>query len=251
MKTKFPSFLKPRRAFTLIETLLATLVISMVILGPLTVSITSSSYAKDTKKVITASYLAHEGLELIRFKRDSAFVECQSGQATCVPISFTASSMENTQQASWRIFKERFRTAVNGNGVQPSCFTDDDPEGCAFDVYGVTQTGSGIANRYVAADDRCSSMYTDNRLDQPSGYDVTGMGVTDRVYVCKENGLPYDYSDTGFARVIKLTPVSLSYGDDYQKMYEDDVRVESAVTYTRVHGIKRTVRAVDYLHARP
>ena len=91
--------MKNTKGFTLIETLLATMIISMVILGPLTVSITSSAYAKDTKKVITANYLAHEGLELVRFKRDSVFVECQSGQATCVPISFNASSMENTQQA--------------------------------------------------------------------------------------------------------------------------------------------------------
>jgi Tfp pilus assembly protein PilV len=243
--------IQPRKAFTLIETLLATMVISMVILGPLTVSITSSAYAKDTKKVITANYLAHEGLEIVRFKRDSVFVECQSGQATCVPISFNASAMENTQQASWRIFKERMRTVVNASGVQPSCFVDDNPEGCSFDAYAATQTGSGAVNRYVGGDDRCSSLYNDDRLDQPAGYSSVGVGVTDRVYVCKENGVPYDYSDSGYARVIKMTSVTLPYGDDYQNMYEDDVRVESAVTYTRAHGILRTVRAVGYLHARP
>ena len=250
----FPKTPKTVPSFTLIETLLAILIISMAILGPLSVSITASSYSRDTKNLIIATYLAHEGLELVRFKRDSIFVECQSGDPACTIDSFNSSMAENTEQAAWRNFKESMGSngwALGAQNVsQPPCFVDQNSEGCAFDVYGITSTGAGVGTRYLAdSDDSCSSLYIDNRKDK--GISGTGSGVTDYVYLCKINGLSYGYSDTGFKRVIKMTSIALPYGDDYEKMYEDDVRVESAVTYSRSSGFTRTVRVVDYLHARP
>lgn len=252
MKTFILQTYSSTKAFTLVETMVATAIITMVILGPLTVAITSASYAKDSKDAITASYLAHEGIELVRYKRDSAYVECQNGAPTCVPVSFAAAQMENTQQASWRIFKERMRNAVNPIlGLQPSCFTDDNQDGCSFDVYGMTNTGSDAGERFIGTDDRCSTLYNDDRSDQPTGYNPSGFGFTDRMYICKENGLTYSYSDSGYKRVIKLTSTTGFFADPYEKTYEDDLRVEATVTYTRGMGILHTARAIDYLHARP
>lgn len=245
---KYPS----TKAFTLVETLVATAIITMVILGPLTVAITSASYAKDSKDAITATYLAHEGIELVRFKRDSAFVECQNGVSTCIPQSFAAAQMENIQQASWRTFKERMRNAVNPIlGLQPSCFSDDNQDGCSFDTFGITNTGSDAGERFIGTDDRCSTLYNDNRVDQQYGYNTAGFGFTDRMYACKASGASYSYMDSGYKRIIKLTSLSRPFADTYEKTYEDDVRVESTVTYTRGMGIKHTARAIDYLHARP
>ncbi|TXI13741.1 MAG: hypothetical protein E6Q68_01005, partial [Polynucleobacter sp.] len=71
-----------QKGFTLIETLISTTIIMLVILGPLSVAISSSAYAKNTKDTIISVYLAQEGLELLRFKRDSIFLECLNGLVT-------------------------------------------------------------------------------------------------------------------------------------------------------------------------
>jgi Tfp pilus assembly protein PilV len=242
---------KSIQAFTLIETLIALTVITITIMGPLSVAITTSSYSKNTKDVITANYLAHEGVELVRLKRDSVYLECENDTATCPPISFAAANMENLSQTAWRTFKERMRDSVNPTyGLQLSCFTDDNPDGCSFDVLGMVQTGSQTGQRLSSLDTGCSSLFVDNRLDQTT-YNPSGVGVTDRVYLCANTGLALGYADSGFRRVIKLTSVSPQYASSFQRTYEDDVRVESTVTYTRGLGVQSITRAIDYLHARP
>jgi hypothetical protein len=224
-----------------------------VILGPLSVAISSASYAKNTKDAITATYLAHEGIELVRFKRDSTYVECQNNATTCVLNLLTSGNIESVQQGSWRIFKERMRNAFNPTlGLQPSCFTDDNTAGCAFDIDGIINTGSDVAERVTGEDDRCDTLYTDNRQDQtPPPALTNGVGVTDRLYLCKEKGVTYNYFDSGYKRTVKLTSSYIPVANQYQKDYEDDVRIESVVTYTRGMGLLRTIRAVDYFHARP
>ncbi|MDQ5962602.1 MAG: Type secretion system protein [Patescibacteria group bacterium] len=238
------------KAFTLIETLMATFIISMVVLGPLTVSITASSYARDTKGAIIANYLAHEGLELVRFKRDSIVVECLNSAPTCTLLSFNPP--ETVQQGAWRIFKERMGSQGWENGFPPCFVGQSTNEGCAFDVYGTVVTGGDVGERYLGeSGDECSSLYIDDRKDKQNFSNSTGVDVTDWIYVCKDNGTPLNYSDTGYKRIIKMTQVTLPSWNDYQKMYEDDIRVESIVTYRKNAGVIKTVRVIDYLHARP
>lgn len=250
MKINFSKTKTTVKAFTLIETLLATFIISMVVLGPLTVSITASSYARDTKGAIIANYLAHEGLELVRYKRDSAMVECLNGAASCTLLSFNPP--ETIQQGAWRLFKERM--GLNGweNGYPPCFVGQSTTEGCALDIYGTISTGGDVGERYLGeSGDECSSLYIDDRKDKGNTAVSTGMDVTDWIYVCKNNGTPYNYSSSGYKRVIKLTSVTLPSWNDYQKMYEDDIRVESIVTYRKNMGVTKTVKVIDYLHARP
>ena len=256
MKKLFFIKIKKIQAFTLIETLVSVALISLVILGPLSVAITSASYAKNTKDAITATYLAHEGIELVRFKRDSTYVECQNNTATCTVNLLTSGGIETIQQAAWRLFKERFGIdsglVSSSLGLQPSCFTNQSIAGCAFDVYGIVNTGSGVGQRVRGDTDECSTLYTDTRIDQiPPPYPGNGVGVTDHIYVCKEKGITYSYTDSSYKRVIKLTSTYVSTASQYTKDYEDDVRVDSVVTYTRGMGLLHTVRAIDYLHARP
>jgi prepilin-type N-terminal cleavage/methylation domain-containing protein len=239
--------------FTLIETLVSVAIITLAILGPLTVAITSASYAKNSKDVIVATYLAHEGIELVRYERDAIYVECQSSVTTCATNVFGAGGIELPEQAAWRIFKERMGSAVSSvAGLQPSCFSSDNAAGCAFDVYDMISAVADVPSRFTGSDDRCATLYTDNRIDQlPTPSPVNGVGVTDHIYLCGEKGMTYGYDVSGYKRVVKLTSLYLDIADQYQKDYEDDVRVESTVTYTRNMGLTRTIKAIDYLHARP
>lgn len=59
------------RGFTLVETLVAVLLLSVAVAGPLTIASRASASAAVAKDQITAYYLAQDALEYVRFKRDS------------------------------------------------------------------------------------------------------------------------------------------------------------------------------------
>jgi prepilin-type N-terminal cleavage/methylation domain-containing protein len=57
--------------FTLIETLVAILILSIAIVGPLTIASRGLGAALVSKDETTAYYLAQDAIEYVRFKRDS------------------------------------------------------------------------------------------------------------------------------------------------------------------------------------
>lgn len=63
--------LTTKRGFTLIETLMAILVLTIAIAGPLTIAGKGLNVALISKDQLTATYLAQDGLEYVRFLRDS------------------------------------------------------------------------------------------------------------------------------------------------------------------------------------
>lgn len=70
--------MKPFKAFTLIETLVAVSILLMALVGPLTIaaqSLRSAYYARDQ---VTAFYLAQEGIEYVRAVRDQNYIGNQS-----------------------------------------------------------------------------------------------------------------------------------------------------------------------------
>jgi prepilin-type N-terminal cleavage/methylation domain-containing protein len=81
------------RGFTLIETLVAVLILATAIAGPLTIAARGLSVALVAKDQVTAYYLAQDGLEYLRAKRDSA---CLS---TSAPCSATANAWLSTVSA--------------------------------------------------------------------------------------------------------------------------------------------------------
>lgn len=70
-----------KRAFTLIETMVAVTLLSVAIMSPITLvqrSLQSAYYARDQ---ITASYLGQEAIEAVRAKRDNNRLEIRNGSS--------------------------------------------------------------------------------------------------------------------------------------------------------------------------
>jgi prepilin-type N-terminal cleavage/methylation domain-containing protein len=59
------------KAFTLIETLVAVMILSIAVAGPLTIAARGLNSALIAKDQITAFYLAQDAVEFVRFARDS------------------------------------------------------------------------------------------------------------------------------------------------------------------------------------
>ena len=64
-------FSKKPRGFTLIETLIAVLLLASAIAGPLTIAAKGLNTSLTAKDQVSAFYIAQDAVEYIRFKRDS------------------------------------------------------------------------------------------------------------------------------------------------------------------------------------
>jgi prepilin-type N-terminal cleavage/methylation domain-containing protein len=65
---------KARRAFTLIETMVAVTILTLAIAGPLFTASRAIVAAQTARDQLTASYLAQEGIEYVRMMRDDAYL---------------------------------------------------------------------------------------------------------------------------------------------------------------------------------
>lgn len=111
---------KKQKAFTLVETLTAMSIIILAILGPLTVAVYSFSYATETRDNITATYLAGEAVELLRYKRDSIHIDG----------TFHSGSPYATNP--WNSFKILFGDLTQ---TPPAgCYSSG---GCVFDIFSI------------------------------------------------------------------------------------------------------------------
>ncbi len=84
MINKIIKKIQTSRGFTLIETLLAVLLLATAIAGPLTIASKGLTSTLIAKNQFTAFYLAQDAMEQVRFLRDSACLaaggsECPSG----------------------------------------------------------------------------------------------------------------------------------------------------------------------------
>jgi type II secretory pathway pseudopilin PulG len=212
------------RGFTLVETLVSVFIITIVIVGPLTVASNASMYAKMTKDTMTATYLAQESIELLRHHQDSIYVRCADKNSS----KCASASGENSSEAAWRIFKER----LGGNTQGASCFTVDNAAGCSYDFIDMTSNEDFNPPKYVSTGNSCNTL----------SYDTSS-----RVYVCtgvRGTGL----RTTTFSRSVKITSIPTFGGTD--QSYNDDLRVTVTVTFRRPNGYLYQIKIVDFLHAR-
>lgn len=228
-----------RRGFTLVETLVATGIISVVILGPLTVALNSSSYAKQTKDFMVSTYLAQEALELLRHQQESIFIMCTSGTGTnCLPDEILG---ETTKEAAWRLFKDRL--TANSYGV--SCLSAENSQGCTFDVLDMTGDTTLPFSKYSGGGSECSTLSSNVPASQ------AGVVPTSYLFVCGGIGGRGDgYTKTQYGRVVKMERVYQETLGSFDQQYLDDIRVTVTVSFRKPNGILRDLSLTDFLHAK-
>lgn len=227
---------KCSKGLTILETLVSVAIISLTIIGPLSFISTSSSYARQAKEGMVASYLAEEAVELVQNQYDSLYVGClhQLNTSVCMPIAGETTNSET----AWRLFKQRMGT----NGANPSCFMDN-LDGCSFDYIDAEIAFDLPLTKYDGVSAECGEIIS-----------RSASGLT--TYVCK--GVPSRTTGLGvvlgnkYKRTIHLERMDTFEVDapiaerDY-----DEVRVMVNVSYKAVNGSTRTITIVRYIFPRP
>lgn len=214
------------RGFTLVETLVSTMIITLVILGPLTVASNASIYARITKDSLVATYLAQEAIELLHHQQDSVYIRCiQSSTSSCPVVN-----NESPQQAAWRIFRDRLKSNAQG----ASCYSDDNAFGCSYDFIDMTTNEDFSPTKYATNEASCNSL----SIEQATS-----------LYVCTGvRGSGAGYTTTTFSRSVSIVSLPTFTGADQD--YNDDLRVTVTVTFKRPNGYSYQIKVVDFLHAR-
>ncbi len=258
------------RGFTLLETLASIAILSLVIIGPLSVTISSSSYARTTKDTIVATYLAEEAVELLQNQYDSLYVYCRKNASStevgglCVPNVLETT----TGQTSWRLFKDR----LSGLGGQPTCYlpkngagTGSYPNnavgnsaGCAFDYIDMQASSTEPLVRNIASSNSCkylisvasSTMRSMNILlvstltTSTSTSYVCG-GISAHIPALSVVGLKQ------YTRSVTVDQLSTFETVPASDQYNDDLRITSSVQFKGINGITHTTKIVRFMHARP
>lgn len=230
-----------RKAFTLLETLTSIAILSFVIVGPLTVIMGSSSYARQTKDVMVATYLAEESVELLQNQYDTLYIYCKNQPAD----TFCATSTgEVGGQIAWRLFKERLG-AVDG---YPSCYVNANPSGCSFDYLDMSGEATTTPPRYVVNDTECPFLVG---VATPI---VGGDGESLHTYAC--TGIPAHITGTvdvmTFARSVFIEQIpTFESSLPEEEQYNDDLRVTAQIKFKGVNGVTQTQKIVRFFHARP
>jgi Tfp pilus assembly protein PilV len=81
----------PPRGFTLIEALVAVLMLTLSIAGPLTIASKGMTATMIAKDQFTAFYLAQDAIEQVRFLRDTACLGSSGGPSGCPDTVWTQS----------------------------------------------------------------------------------------------------------------------------------------------------------------
>lgn len=225
---KFPlSFPLQTKGFTLVETLISAFIITIVILGPLTLATSASSYSRATKDSLTATYLGQEAIELLKHQQDSIYIRCtQEAGSFCVP-----QSGETYANAAWRIFRNRF-----SNASALSCFANENPSGCSFDVVDMTANEDITPTKYQSTTNSCNTLSVEQSTN---------------LYVCTGvRGTGTGYTPTRFRRSVSITSIPTWGVGTSEQNYNEDLRVTVTVTFTELNGYVRQIQVIDFIHPR-
>lgn len=233
-------------AFTLVETMVATVIIVIAVSGPLSVAVASSGYVRDTKDNMTSVYLAQEAVDLLRYKRNSIAINCSvnndvsEGSLACPAINLEdnyspITGTSSAKESAWRIFKDQIGLDIaSGNA---SCFSVD---GCFYDLDGFIGKGP-VQPPVTYNSEGCGYLY---RKDNG-----TGDNSDDFMYLCT-SGPSGDYTKTHFSRKVVLERIATSTPNSYIYDYEDDIRAIVTVTYVRHNGLIKEIKLVDFIHSK-
>jgi type II secretory pathway pseudopilin PulG len=212
------------KGFTLIETLVSSMIITLTVLGPLTVASRASSYARATKDTLIANYLAQEAIELLRYQQDSIYIRCvQAESSACAMVG-----SELPNEAAWRIFKE----GVGANVQGVSCFKVDNASGCSYDFINMIFAGTPV--KYDSSQASCNTLSVQNATS---------------LYVCSGvHGAGAGYTKSTFSRSVSVESLPTITGAD--QAYHDDLRVTVTITVRQANGYTKQIKVIDFLHPR-
>jgi type II secretory pathway pseudopilin PulG len=248
------------KGFTLLETLVATLILSFVIIGPLAAIVNSSSYARKAKDTMAATYLAEGTIELLQNQYDSIYVYCRKQPDTpmCAPLATVPN--ESSANIAWRIFKDRF-TATSS---QPSCFADN-PDGCAFDSLSMIGDITVVPTRYVASSPECASIVdvaipvvsTTSPVNTQVGglTQISTTTVMRHAYRCSgvTANIPVNATSSAktFKRRVSLERIAAPFeaGLPVEQQYNDDIRIVSNVEFKAFGNSTSSVKITRFMHA--
>lgn len=232
------------KGFTLLETLVSIGILALVIVGPLAVIINSSSYARQTKDTMVATYLAEEAVELLQNQYDSIYVFCKKQPSD---VLCATASGDTPGQKAWWLFKTRLSAA----GGQ-SCFlkhedgSTDNISGCSYDFINMLGDITVSPVRYIATADECKSIVMVAT--------TTSAGIH-QTYVCK--GLPSHYFGGAVATKDFTRSVTVEWLKTFEtdpsmfNHYNDDLRIVVRVVYRGFNGYPYTVGITQYMHSQP
>lgn len=245
---------KKVKAFTLLETMASFVIITVVVLGPLTTAINSASYTGQSKDIMTATYLAEEAIELLHNQYDTLVLLCGDGSLSpCTTLSLlSGETSADPGKPAWRILKTRLQS-----GSQ-DCFS---ASGCSFDFRNLVEATTTAPVFYSPIANQCSPLtqvisnvsggknryhYLCDVLDHAT---VSVYGVFDTkptMYTRKinvESLNSYNSCDPSTCDPVPMGFTPVSYPG-----YHDDLRVTASVSMRRTNGTIRTIQVVDFLH---
>lgn len=233
------------KGFTLLETLGAVTILTFVIIGPLSVIISSSSYSKQTKDNVIAAHLADEALDLVQNRYDSWYIYCKNYVDASIQECLTLTG-ETSSQVAWRLFKESFKLKDG----QPSCFNTDNVYGCSFDHLDMITSVTTTPIRHITNGSSCQ-----NVVMIATSTIIGGQTSSYKTYVC--SGIP---SHTGagptlgtmFSRSVTLQHIPSSFeGGNMEDQQFDDILVVVKIMFKGTNGTTKSSTSTRFLHARP
>jgi prepilin-type N-terminal cleavage/methylation domain-containing protein len=236
MNTTIPS--KTIRAFTLLEVLMALAVVTLVILGPLIMSVNAASQARQTQDIMISTYLAEEALELLHHQYASIYIQCINHEGMCTDAVATLDG-ETESEKAWRLFKERLADNSSVNGI--SCFDE-----CAYDFLDMINATLTTVSFYPTTGSRCPSLTL-----------VSAIGTDAEVknfYVC--SGIAshlvdgFTSAQSKYSRKIKIESLPTYESAPVLEQYHDDLLVTATVSFRRTNGTLRSIKVSDFIHAR-
>lgn len=243
------SFLKNNtmklKAFTLLETLVSIGILTVIVIGPLSVIMSSSSYARQAKDVMIATSLAEESIELLQNQYDSIYIFCkkQPDDAFC-----STSTGETSGQIAWRIFKDR----LSATGGQPSCYLADNAEGCSYSYQNMIGDIKDTPIRYVSDSEQCPYLV---EATVPVTLPDNGGISYRRTYVCQGITSPGVNSKDikPFIRSVVVERIEALFeaGNAVGTQYNDDLRIISQVKVQGSNGLLHTTKIIRFMHQRP
>lgn len=157
-------FIKKTQGFTLIETLVAVLILASAIAGPLTIASKGLSAANLARNQTAAQFLAQDGMEYVRFVRDSNNLCIAKGG--CPTSDWLAGLDANPNP----------RSGATGAG----CVSSDGSAKCIIDSLQDTAAlcPSGVCLAFTYDGAAAPSMFTRSISIEPVGGSATEVRVT-------------------------------------------------------------------------